>query len=460
MALKKKDEELYGGYRPLDTSGNDYASMSGMSELHRAALDAAGQSWQKAKEAGDQEGMDAAHRQAEEIRAKYGYSGGRDGSQYLPTSPPKAEKFSYASAPSYANKYKGQIEALTQQILGRQPFSYDPETDPTFQQYRESYIREGKRAMEDTMGELAARTGGLASSFAGSTAQQAYNQHMAALNDKIPELRQLAYEMHRDEGDTQRANLDMLRALEQGDYAKYQDLLAQFNQNRNFDYGVFADQRDTDMALDELEYNRRQDSKKWDYQIGRDRIEDARYEDETAYDRDQTEREWAYRLGRDQLEDQRYEDETAYSRALAAQKLAQGEDGSVSGGDRDIYQRLFDSGVRNEGDAYAALLAAGYNTTQAGKLAQYFTSWAEGMDGEDEGLYGLNDLNEASLQQLGLGPVDYTTIEQLVEDGKLEAYTDESGSVSLRWVDGYGPNNWRYPAAGGMKGLWQQMGRN
>ena len=42
------------------------------------------------------------------------------------------------------------------------------------------------------LGQVAARTGGLASSYAGSAAQQTYDGYMSALADKVPELRQLA----------------------------------------------------------------------------------------------------------------------------------------------------------------------------------------------------------------------------------------------------------------------------
>lgn len=104
MATKKKQEEERisqdiagasaqyagnGGYRPNDVSGNDYAGMAGMSELDRAALEAAGQSYNQAQAAGDQAGMDAAHRQAESIRNQYGYSGAETGANISrPARPP------------------------------------------------------------------------------------------------------------------------------------------------------------------------------------------------------------------------------------------------------------------------------------------------------------------------------------------------------------------------------------
>ncbi len=258
-----------GTYVPLDSSGNDYASMAGMSDLDRAALDAAKASWNKAYATGDRAGMDAAHKQAESIRGNYGYSGGDDGSQYIPQ-----ERFTYETAPSYTNRYQDKIDDLTDQILDRESFTWDPETDPLYKLYVERYQNNGERAMRDALGQIGARTGGLASSYAVNAAQQAYNGYMGAMADKIPELQQLAYSMYRDEGDDQRSVLEMLAALEQNDYAKYQDLLSRYQTDRDFAYGSYRD------SVADRRYG-----DEWDYSVGRDQVSDAWYTDETAYAR-------------------------------------------------------------------------------------------------------------------------------------------------------------------------------
>lgn len=377
-----------------------------------------------------------AHDYVERIRSNYGYSGDSDGSRYIPLEMGGGGRgnggggFSYEAAPTYTSRYQSQIDDLTRQILNREAFSYDPEKDPTYQQYKESYTRNGERAMQDTLGQVSARTGGLASSYAGSAAQQTYDNYMGALADKIPELKQLAYSMYQDEGNTQRANLEMLVALEQGDYAKYADLLAQYNTDRSFDYGVHRDN------IGDERYNN-----EWNYSVGRDQIADKRYEDETAYNRET------------------YKDETEYNRALAkAQTLAAGGDfsgykalgytdqeiaglksaynkaqasvrsgggssrggssgGSKSGGSsasEDVYAGMYKAGIRSEGDAYAWLLSAGYNTTQAGKLAGYYADWMknQGSKGsgsggktsldwdQDEGIFTWNGRSYSSVEQL------------------------------------------------------------
>ena len=64
-----------------------------------------------------------------------------------------------------------------------------------YQQYSKMYTREGDRAMKETMAEAAAGAGGM-NSFAITAAQQAANNYSARLNDTIPQLYQLAYEMY------------------------------------------------------------------------------------------------------------------------------------------------------------------------------------------------------------------------------------------------------------------------
>ena len=374
MATKKNEEGLAlqgvqsaGSYRPLDSSGNDYADMVGMSALDKAALEAAGQSWKKASEAGDQAGMDAAHRQAEAVRSLYNYSGGGDGSQYIPTKSAggSGSTFSYEAAPTYVNRYQSQIDDLTRQILNREAFSYDPEQDPTYQQYKESYTRNGERAMQDTLGQVSARTGGLASSYATSAAQQTYDNYMGALADKIPELKQLAYSMYQDEGTQQRANLEMLVALEQGDYAKYADLLVQYNTDRNFDYGVHRDNISDARYADETEYSRQS----YANETARSRAEErakllAAAGDFSGY------RELGCSDADIALLQSAYDKAQQGSGTTAGRGVGSGDDGADE--QTGIYETLYQAGLRSEGEAYAWLLQNGYNTTQAGKLAKYF----------------------------------------------------------------------------------------
>lgn len=57
-----------------------------------------------------------------------------------------------------------------------------------YNNYVNDYTRRGERAMRDTLGKLASRTGGMASSYATAAAQQAYGNYMDELASKINDL--------------------------------------------------------------------------------------------------------------------------------------------------------------------------------------------------------------------------------------------------------------------------------
>lgn len=280
------------GWRPYDTSGNDYAGMAGMSDLHRAALEAAGRDYNNAA---TQEQRDAAHAQAEAIRALYGYSGGGDGSQYIPSQTPQFDQWTYAQAPQYEDPYAGQMDELLGQILNREKFSYDYTQDPLYQQYLEQYLREGNRSMQDTLGAVSARTGGLASSWAQTAAQSANDYYASQAADKIPELYQLAYDMYLKDLDGKVQDLGLLQSMSNTQYDRYRDTMSDWQNDRAFAYNKYRDQ------VGDSQWNQN-----FNYQAGRDQVNDARYDTE-----------WNYQVDRDKLSDARYDSETAYDRAMA-----------------------------------------------------------------------------------------------------------------------------------------------
>lgn len=336
--------------------------------------------YEKAKLAGDQAGMDAAHAAAENIRKGYGYSGGVDGSGYNPTMAYTGDLredederessrgdrgnsyldgikggFSYETAPQYVNRYQQQIDALTQAILGRQPFSYDPETDPTYQQYKADYTRMGQQAMQDTLAQVAARTGGIASSYGVGASQQAFNNYMAQLAGKVPELRQLAYSMYMDDLNSQRNDLNMLMGLEQGDYGKYLDQLGQWNTDRNFDYGQYRD----DIADSQWQTQ-------FDYGVSRDQMVDSQWQQQFAYQQEQDklaqqnwQTQWDYQLEQDAL-----------ARQDALKKLYASSVGNNS--TASTLQVIYD--MDNEAEVYDYLVSNGYSNAE---VQSYMNYWAQ-----------------------------------------------------------------------------------
>ena len=281
-------------YVPYDNSGNDYAAMLGMSEVDQAAIAAYKEMYARGQASGDKTLMRIANEGAEAIRANYGYSGGTDGSMYVPlysNAAPAVPTFEYEEAPSYSSRYADRIETALSDYMTRDPFVYNPETDPLYKSYQSTYAREGGRAMDDALGQIAAQTGGMASSYAGTAAQQTYNNYMQKLADKVPELQQLAYSMYLDEGDTMANQLNMLMNLENQDYNQYLDQLGQYNTDRSFAYNQLQDEISGLRYNNEWNYGVRQDQKaadlaqqQWEYNMSQDQLDRQNTANQQAMD--------------------------------------------------------------------------------------------------------------------------------------------------------------------------------
>lgn len=149
----------------------------------------------------------------------------------------------------------------------------------------ERYGNEGQMSMQNVLGQIASRTGGLASSYATTAAQQQYNQFMSQLED-------VARQMYSSDRSDLLDKANMYRQLGQDDYDKYLDDLGQWNTDRNFQYGVY-----------------------------RDSVEDQRYADETAWEREQ--------YGNTQAENQKLAAQDRIAAYLAA-------DGKIADLDQDL----------------------------------------------------------------------------------------------------------------------------
>jgi hypothetical protein len=345
-------------------------------------------------------GDKTANEKANAIRMQNGYYGGADGSLYnglmVNTGGLNQDQYDQyvsgqewvnglnqelgginsANIGQYVSQYQQQIDALSAAILGRGKFNYNKDTDPLYQQYKESYTRGGQRGMQDTLGQVAARTGGIASSYATAAAQQTYNNYMEQLADKVPELRQLAYSMYMDELNGQRADLSMLMGLEQ-------DAFNRFANERDFAYGVSRDQVADSQWQQNFAYQQAMDAlaqqnweKEFDYGAQQDAIDNQYRQDAFEYGKEQDAidnqyRQDAFEYGKEQdaLAQQNYLNELAqaqqdndYDKALTIAKLL------ASAGDFSGYKALgmTDEQIAMLTNAYQAELQAGSGSYSGG----------------------------------------------------------------------------------------------
>lgn len=228
-----QDSGLWGQFSQADLSMAQQNPDFGMSILKTK---------QDYRNATTDEARAAAHRQADALRSSWGgYTGGGNGGSFV-LDPMSPRNFEYEAAPTYESRYDDTIQDLIAGLLDRPDFSYDPATDPLYQNYRKQYTREGQRATADALGAAAAASGGIPSSYANAAANQASNYYAAQLTDKIPDLYQLAYNQYLNDYNMDLSNLGVVQGAEQSDYDKYLNQLNQYNTDRNFSYGQFLDE--------------------------------------------------------------------------------------------------------------------------------------------------------------------------------------------------------------------------
>ena len=135
-----------------------------------------------------------------------------------------------ASKPGqYQSAWQTKLDDTLNKILNREKFSYDLNGDALYQQYKDQYTTQGQQAMMDTMGQAATMTGGYGNSYAQTAGQQTYQGYMQQLNDKIPELYQLALDQYNREGDELYTQYGMYADRDSQDYGRYRDTVSDYN---------------------------------------------------------------------------------------------------------------------------------------------------------------------------------------------------------------------------------------
>ena len=266
---------------------------------------------------------------------------------------------------NYANKVI--IDDVLKQYLNREKFSYDFNEDALYQQYKDKYIQQGKMAMQDTMGQAAALTGGYGNSYAATVGNQAYNASLENLNDIIPELYQLAYDRYNQEGQDILNKYSLLADDMATEYGMWSD-------KYNRLYTDYRNQIGDSQWQAQFDEGVRQYDEQFAYQKDRDAVSDKQWEDSFNYQKD-----------RDTVSDSHWEQEFNYGKEQDATKNNQ-------------WQKEYDSSTYDNG---------GYSTDAIRKAQNYVGADADGMWGSQSakaakamGYDSLEDL----MKHLGISP--------------------------------------------------------
>lgn len=142
---------------------------------------------------------------------------------YQPTNQEAAKNMTGSSG--YESPYAAQIQEAISGLNNSQWEGWNKDQDESYQAYRKEYLREADRSMQDTLGQYAQNTGGIAGSSAIAAASQASDYYKAQLADKVPELYENAYGRYLDDLQMRQNNLNlMMNAENQAQSGYYQQI--------------------------------------------------------------------------------------------------------------------------------------------------------------------------------------------------------------------------------------------
>jgi hypothetical protein len=121
---------------------------------------------------------------------------------------------------SYSSQYRAQMDAILRD-LNLDKFKFDLNGEELYQQYKDQYLRNGRLAMMDTMGQATGLTGGYGSTYAQNAGQQAYQGYVNDLNNVVPDVYNAAYTRWRDSISDKLRQYELLANQDNTDYSRW-----------------------------------------------------------------------------------------------------------------------------------------------------------------------------------------------------------------------------------------------
>lgn len=165
----------------------------------------------------------------------------------------KLKKTESSKPSGYDGKDTLEADNIANELKRTKSFSYSPTSDASYIAAKKEYTENANEALKNTLGASAALTGGYANSWGNIAAQREYNSVMSKLESIIPELYEAAYERYRDGIDDKFKLLDEYRASDKEKYSRYRDDVADWQDARDYYYGIVRDDIKDQQTADEIE---------------------------------------------------------------------------------------------------------------------------------------------------------------------------------------------------------------
>jgi len=325
-----------------------------------------------------------------------------------------------------------QIRDMMNKIQNRDKFSYDVDTDMLFQQALASSMASGQQAMQDTMGQASALTGGYASTYAQSAGNQAYNAYIQDAYNNLPEYYQMALEAYNMEGQDMYNQLGMLADADATEYGRMYDAYnasaSNYQTMYNEAYGAYQDNWKNNYNMADM-----QNSDYWSgvdntYRYDSLNQDQTQFDTSTYWDNYWSEKDDTYRydviasneeqaqLDREQ-ENRQYKEDMLYKNKALAQDQNQfnarydiNGDGKVDANDNKVEEE--DSFKEPTPDQKQKALEI-YNTEGEEAYWQYLDSLPSNLKVEDIDLYVFGDGDE--VKGYGVMPMEQRTFKKVFD---------------------------------------------
>lgn len=231
----------------------------------------------------------------------------------------------------YESKYSEEIESILNSILNREKFQFNMNADPLYNQYREQYINNGKKAMMDTIANASALTGGYSNSYAITAGNESYNEQLNKLNDIALELYDRAYEKYKYDGENMVDKIRLLRDSDDSDYAKYRDSLDDYYKDGDYLLSKLNSLSESDYKAFLEEVAAYESDREYEYQKYLEALEQQNFYDKLKLDEEKFNQEMAFKKAEAER-DQRNADR---SYALSASKKSSSSSSSNKSSDDD-----------------------------------------------------------------------------------------------------------------------------
>lgn len=298
--------------------------------------------------------------------------------------------------PTYSSKYNDLLSSKLNEIINAKDFTYDAESDPVYQQYKNEYVTLGKDVVQNAVNNASNLAGGYGNSYSAAAASQANQQYITGMSERIPQLMDAAMKKYQMEQENAYRQFGALQSEESRQYGQYRDTVSDYYSDVNYLTEGYKQALDQENNVRNYEYQKTRDDvsdaqwrAEFDYKKSRDDKEDENWKDELAYQmlRDaQSDNQWQKEFD---LKNMEYEN--ALKKAKSSGSSRRSSSSNQSSGNNSFFKM---QGTANTKSSDVNTVDTSRNATLSVTRSRTFINNLLGTASDSEAQYMLNSWAE------------------------------------------------------------------